>query len=110
MVTDPQRMRRTDPGNPDVCNVYEFHKLYTDQAAIDDINSACRNARIGCVECKKVMAANLIEAMAPIHEKRRFYESRPGLVADIIAEGSRKAGQVARETMRQVRAAVKIDY
>jgi tryptophanyl-tRNA synthetase len=110
MITDPQRARRSDPGNPDVCNVFEFHKLYTDGDTVARINAECRSAEIGCVECKKIMAERLIEAMAPICEKRRYFESRPGEVAEIIAEGNRKASLVARATMEQVRAALKITY
>lgn len=110
MVTDPQRARRSDPGNPEVCNVYEFHKLYTDQDTVSQIDTQCRNAQIGCVECKKLMAANLTQAMAPIHERRRYYQDRPEKVTEIIEQGSQKAGQVAQETMREVREALKINY
>lgn len=108
MITDPQRMRRSDPGNPDICNVFEFHKLYTDPATVERINTECRTAAIGCVECKKIMAANLAAAMAPIHEKRRYYEDHPEIITEIMENGSRKARQVAMETMQQVRHAVKI--
>jgi tryptophanyl-tRNA synthetase len=110
MVTDPQRARRSDPGNPDICNVYEFHKLYTPTATTSELFTQCRNAGIGCVECKKIMAANLIQALAPIHEKRRYYQGHPELVERIIAEGNQKARQVARQTMQEVRAAIKITY
>ena len=108
MITDPQRKRRKDPGNPDVCNVFEFHKLYTDKETVERINTACRTAQIGCVECKKSMAENLIKALEPIREKRTYYEARPDLVEEIITEGSNQARQVARQTMEEVRAAVKI--
>jgi tryptophanyl-tRNA synthetase len=110
MITDPQRARRSDPGNPDVCNVYEFHKLYTDAAANKEIDHQCRNAQIGCVECKKIMADNLLGALAPIHEMRRYYESRPEMINEIMVEGSRKARRVAVETMAQVKEAIKINY
>ncbi|MCJ8500765.1 tryptophan--tRNA ligase [Desulfatitalea alkaliphila] len=110
MVTDPQRMRRSDPGNPDVCNVFEFHKLYTDPAATATIHKQCRGAEIGCVECKKIMAENLIKGLAPIHERRRYYLERPDLVDQIVAEGNTKARRVAQQTMQEVRAAIKIDY
>jgi tryptophanyl-tRNA synthetase len=110
MVTDPQRARKSDPGNPEVCNVFEFHKLYTDQSTVNLIDKQCRDAEIGCVECKKIMAANLIKAMAPIHEKRRHYESHPEIVDEIMIEGSAKARQVAKETMAQVKDAVKMRY
>jgi len=110
MITDPQRARRSDPGNPDVCNVYEFHKLYTNPEMNRQIDKQCRGAEIGCVECKKIMADNLIKALAPLHEKRHYYLAHPEIVEEIMIEGSRKARQIAMETMQQVKAAVKIDY
>lgn len=110
MVTDPQRARKSDPGNPDVCNVFEFHKLYTDKATVEQIDKECRRATIGCVECKKIMAASLIEAMAPLHEKRHYYESHPEIVDQIMTEGSAKAHQVAIETMAQVKETLKMNY
>jgi tryptophanyl-tRNA synthetase len=110
MVTDPRRARRKDPGNPDICNVYEFHKLFTDQEKVAQINEQCHAAEIGCVECKKVMAENLVNAMAPIVEKRRYYVQRPDEVADIIEEGSRKARDIARQTMEEVRSAIHVTY
>jgi len=108
MITDPQRARRSDPGNPDVCNVYDFHKLYTDPQTVKEIDGQCRSAKIGCVECKQKMARGLTEALAPIREKRAYYEQRPQLVEEIMTEGSNRARVVACETMEVVRAAVKI--
>jgi tryptophanyl-tRNA synthetase len=110
MVTDPQRARRSDPGNPDVCNVFEFHRLYTDAEARQQIDRECRKAEIGCVECKRMMAENLIRALAPLQEKRGFYLSHPEIVQEIMIEGSRKARQIAMETLRQTKAALRIDY
>lgn len=108
MLTDPQRARKSDPGNPDICNVFEFHKLYSDSKTIDRINKECRTAEIGCVECKQIMAKYLIKALEPMREKREYYEARPQLIDDIIAEGCDKARRVARQTMAEVRAAIKI--
>jgi tryptophanyl-tRNA synthetase len=108
MLTDPQRARKSDPGDPDVCNVYEFHKFYSDSKTVDRINEECRTAKIGCVECKKIMAQNLIKALEPMREIREYYEARPQLVDDIIREGCDKARRVARRTMAEVRAAVKL--
>ena len=108
MITDPQRMRRSDPGNPDVCNVFTFHKIYTDPELVAKIDKECRAAKIGCVECKKIMAENLIKGLEPIREKRRYYEERPELVEEIIKDGGEKATAVARQTMEAVRSAVKI--
>lgn len=108
MITDPQRARRKDPGNPDVCNVFDFHKMYTPAETTAGIEQKCRTAEIGCVECKKNMARNLVEALAPIRERRRYYETRPDEVADIIEEGSRKAREIACETLAEVRAALQM--
>jgi len=108
MLTDIQRARRSDPGNPEVCNVFEFHKLYSDNQTIERINRECRSAEIGCVECKQIMAQNLIKALEPLREKREYYEAHPALVDDIIADGCEKARRVAHQTMAEVRGAVKI--
>jgi len=108
MITDPQRARRSDPGRPEVCNVFDFHNLYSPADTIQDVDRRCRTAEIGCVECKKMMAGYLIEALAPIRQQRAFYEARPELVEEIIATGARKAAQSARKTMEEVRAAVKM--
>jgi len=106
MVTDPNRARRKDPGNPEICNVFEFHKLYSPAAVVDEINGQCRSAAIGCVECKKIMAENLINALGPIREKRKYFEERPEMVREIIASGNQKAQAVARQTMQEVRRAI----
>ncbi|WP_372682698.1 tryptophan--tRNA ligase [Desulfosarcina sp.] len=108
MITDPQRMRRSDPGNPDVCNVFEFHKIYSGQDTVETVDPQCRSAEIGCVECKKIMAKNLIQAMEPLHERRAHFKAEPERVKEIIAIGSQKARAVAKETMEQVRAAIRI--
>ncbi|MGD9010105.1 MAG: tryptophan--tRNA ligase [Desulfobacteraceae bacterium] len=110
MITDPQRMRRSDPGNPDICNVFEFHKLYTDPEQVRQIDHDCRSAKIGCVECKKIMAKKLTEALASIRDKRHYYESNPDLVQQIMTDGSAKARKIAIETMAQVKNAIKISY
>lgn len=110
MVTDPQRLRRKDPGNPDICNVFEFHKLYTDQSTTEQIDGQCRSAGIGCVDCKKVMATNLIQSLGPISEKRHYFQDHPEMVRDIIETGSEKARRVALQTMTEVREAIKITY
>jgi len=108
MITDPQRMRRTDPGDPDVCNVFSFHKLYTESGKVMEIDQQCRTAEIGCVECKQIMAQSLIKALEPIREKRAYYEERTEEVDAIIREGNNRARKVARQTMKEVRAVVKV--
>ena len=108
MITDPQRMKKSDPGNPDICNVFEFHKLYSDQATVDRVNSECRAAEIGCVDCKKRMAEFLVTELAPVQEKRKYYEDRKQDVKEIIITGNEKASSVAKSTMEEVRTAIKI--
>ncbi|OQY59545.1 MAG: tryptophan--tRNA ligase [Desulfobacteraceae bacterium 4572_88] len=108
MITDPQRARKSDPGDPNICNVFDFHKLYSDAETVDEISEQCRSAKIGCVECKKIMAKHLSKALEPIREKRAYYEDHPEIVADIIVTGSNKAREVAQKTMEEVRASVKI--
>ncbi|HQL00590.1 MAG TPA: tryptophan--tRNA ligase [Smithellaceae bacterium] len=108
MFTDPQRMRRTDPGDPDICNVFSFHGLYSAPQTVSEINAACRVAEIGCIECKKKLASRIEETMAPIHERMDYYTSHLPEISDIIAAGNQKAADVARRTMEEVRAAVKI--
>jgi tryptophanyl-tRNA synthetase len=108
MITDPQRMRRSDPGDPDVCNVYDFHKLYSPPEVVQDVNRRCRTADIGCVECKRLMANHLNQFLDPIRERRRFYQERPALVEEIITAGSASARDTARRTMEEVRAAIKL--
>lgn len=108
MITDPQRMRKSDPGNPDVCNVYSFHEIYTDPADVTQIDTDCRSASVGCVECKKRMAANLIKGLGPIREKRMELEADRETIRNIVERGNEKARLIASETMRRVREAVKI--
>ncbi len=108
MITDPQRARKNDPGDPDVCNVFSFHKLYTDANTVATINEECRRAGIGCIECKKKLAASLTAALSPIRERRSYYIERPELVDDIMQEGTDRARQVARQTMAEVRGAIGI--
>jgi tryptophanyl-tRNA synthetase len=108
MITDPQRIRKSDAGNPDVCNVYSFHEIYTDPSAVDEINSDCRSASIGCVECKKRMAANLIKGLGPVREKRSELEADREIIRNIVERGNEKARLIASDTMGRVREAVKI--
>ncbi len=106
MVTDPARKRRTDPGNPDVCPVYDWHKLFSTRATLDWAARGCRTAGIGCIECKATMADHLIEWIAPVRERRMEYEKNPKRVLEILDAGGKKARVVAQETMGRVREAV----
>ena len=108
MITDPQRARRSDPGNPDVCNVFSFHQLYSDDDTIQRADRECRRAEIGCVECKELMAENLIRFLKPVHEKQASYRANPDSVSAIIEDGDQRARMVARETMEEVKAAISI--
>jgi len=106
MVTDPARKRRTDPGNPDVCPVYDWHKLFSPKETLDWAAQGCRTAGIGCIECKAKMADHLIAWIAPIRERRLEYEKHPARVLEIIDAGSKVARGHAQQTMARVREAV----
>jgi len=106
MVTDPARKRRTDPGNPDVCPVYDWHKLFSSPETLAWAAEGCRSASIGCIECKAKMADHLIQWIAPIRERRVQYEKNPARVLEVIDAGSKRARGVAKVTMDRVREAV----
>ncbi len=106
MVTDPARQRRSDPGNPDVCNVYSFHKIFTPKEKVEEINVECRRAGIGCVECKKLMAQNLNAYFAPIREKRQHLVNDPDATWDMLRDGAKRASAIAEATMVEVRQAI----
>ena len=108
MITDPQRARRSDPGDPSVCNVFSFHEIYSPGDTVSRIDEECRKAEIGCVECKKRMADALKRYLEPVRAVRRELEARPDHVRQIVSEGNEKAKQVAKSTMKEVREAVKI--
>jgi len=106
MVTDPARVRRTDPGNPDVCPVGDLHKIFSDKETMAKVDAGCRSAGIGCIECKKWAADSLLRVLAPIQERRRKYDENPKLVWDILEAGSARARNKAREVMQEVREAM----
>jgi tryptophanyl-tRNA synthetase len=106
MMTDPARKRRTDPGNPDVCPVYDWHKLFSPPEILKWSAKGCRTAGIGCIECKTAMADNLIKWIEPIRARREEFAAHPDKVLRIIDEGSVKAREVAQKTMARVREAV----
>jgi tryptophanyl-tRNA synthetase len=106
MVTDPARVRRTDPGNPDVCPVGDLHKIFSDKSTMAKVNEGCRSAGIGCIECKGWAADSLVKLLNPIQERRRKYEEKPRDAWDILEAGAEKARQAAAETMDGVRAAM----
>ena len=106
MVTDPARIKRTDPGNPDVCNVFSMHKIFSSPDEVSNIHVECRRAGIGCVDCKKLYAKNLNENLAPFRAKRAEFAARPDEVTEILYDGATRAKKIARQTMAEVRAAI----
>ena len=108
MFTDPQRMRKKDPGNPEICNVFTFHGLYSDEETVKEIDAGCRKAAIGCTDCKKMLARRIAAELAPIHERMDYYTNHMNEIHEIIAEGNRKAERIAGQTLEEVRTAVKI--
>jgi len=103
MVTDPQRVRRTDPGRPEVCPVFTLHKLFADEPTLKMIEEDCRSARIGCVQCKRMLAAEINAFLEPIRERRRYYEENRDELWTIFEEGSKKARETASRTLEEVR-------
>jgi tryptophanyl-tRNA synthetase len=106
MVTDPARIRLTDPGNPDVCNVFSFHKMFSGAEEIAMVNTECRRAGIGCVDCKKLMAKNLNESLVPFRTRREEFTLKPDEVWNILKDGAARASIIAEKTMEEVRTAV----
>jgi len=106
MVTDPARIRRNDPGNPDVCPVGDLHKIFSDKETIARVDTGCRTAGIGCIECKSWAADNIVKVLAPMQERRKKYEDNPRLAWDILEEGSTRARKIAEATMAQARDAM----
>ncbi len=109
-VTDPNRIKKDDLGNPDVCMVYYYHKLFTPEEACENCCRECKAGERGCVACKRELAENINKFLEPIREKRKYYEERPELVDKILIEGTEKARQTAIETMRKVKEAMKLNY
>ena len=106
MVTDPARMKRTDPGNPDICNVYTMHKIFSPPADVEMVNVECRRAGIGCVDCKKLLAKNMNNHLEPFRTKRAEFVAKPEYVLDVLEDGARRACVIAEKTMEEVREAM----
>ncbi len=108
-VTDPARIRKTDLGHPEVCTVYAYHQVFN-KDEVEEVEADCRGGKIGCVQCKKKLSDRLNGLLEPMRERRQVYLERPDLVKDILQEGTKKAHKVAKETMLEVRSAMKINY
>ena len=109
-VTDPNRIRKDDKGNPDICMVAYYHDLFTKKEEYKQVCEECRAGTRGCVACKKELAQNIIDFLAPMREKRKYYEKRPELVDKFLISGTEKARKTAKETMKKVKKAMRLDY
>jgi len=110
MPTDPARVRRNDPGNPNKCPVWEFHHVYSDESTKEWVDEGCRSASIGCIDCKQPLIESLLKEQKEIADRAQPYVEDPSLVRSIIADGCEKARDTADETMKQVRSAMNLDY
>lgn len=109
-VTDPNRIKKDDLGNPDICMVAYYHNLFTNEDDVKTVCEECRAGKRGCVACKKQLSKNIIEYLRPIREKRKYYEDNIEIVDGILKEGTEKARKTAKETMKKVKSAMKLDY
>ena len=109
-ITDPNRIKKDDLGNPDICMVAYYHKLFSTKEEVEEVCKECREGKRGCVQCKKQLAKNIAEELKPIREKRAYYEAHPEEVDKILLEGTLKAQKVAKETMKKVKKAMKLNY
>ncbi|MFQ5536808.1 MAG: tryptophan--tRNA ligase [Gemmatimonadota bacterium] len=109
-VTDPQRVRRSDPGRPEICNVFALHGFFTDEETREEIARRCRGAEIGCVDCKRILADNIADAFAPFRDRAAYYRSHPGKVRDILEHGAEQARALASQTLAEVRDRMGLDW
>jgi tryptophanyl-tRNA synthetase len=110
MQTDPQRVRRTDPGDPDKCPVWQLHQVYSGDDVKEWVQIGCRSAGIGCIECKQPVIEGMLKEQEPMRERARMYEEDPALVKKIVADGCERARKMAQETMRDVREAIGLSF
>ncbi len=108
-VTDPNKIKKDDPANPEVCMVYYYHNL-VNKDNCSTICSECKKGSRGCVNCKKELITAMTEFLKPIREKRKMYEENPSLVDEILINGTKNAKKVAEKKMKQVKEAIKINY
>ena len=110
MPTDPARVRRTDPGDPAKCPVWQLHEVYSNQSVRDWVQAGCRSAGIGCLECKQPVIDGVLDEQRPMRERAEAYLQDPTLVRNIIADGCEKARELAQDTMREVRESMGLRY
>lgn len=110
LFTDPNRIRRTDPGNPDICNLYQFHRIFSDDETQERVATQCRAAEIGCVDDKNLLADIIIAELAPIRKRREEIDRDPSIVWEVLRDGNRRAAERAEETLERVRTAMNLDY
>ena len=109
-VTDPQRVRKDDPGRPEVCNVYSLHEFFTSTEDLPDIAGQCRAGTRGCVACKRILADNIAREFAPFRERAAYFNDNPSDVLEILSQGAERASSIARETMEEVRSRMGMDW
>jgi tryptophanyl-tRNA synthetase len=105
-VTDPARVRKTDPGTPEVCNIYHLHKAFSPEPVVGEVAERCRTAGWGCIECKRVLHGHIEEELVPIRGRAAALRADPGQVSDALADGAERCRAIARETMREVKDAM----
>lgn len=108
-MTDPQRVRKSDPGRPDVCNIFQLHKAFNDEATVANVAQQCSTAGWGCMDCKKVLLEGMVQELTPIRRRSAELDAEPARVLDAIADGGRAARAIAQETMREVRDTIGLD-
>ena len=108
-MTDPQRVRRTDPGRPEVCNIFQLHKAFSPPATVDHVALQCSTAGWGCMDCKKVLLEGMIHEFTPIRARARELDAQPARVLDALADGARTARTLARATITEVRVRMGLD-
>jgi len=109
-VTDTARKRRNDPGNPDICNIFSYHKIFSSISEIEKIREGCRTASIGCLDCKRVLLDNIVKEIAPIREKQKELWNKENYVKEVITESSKRARKIARETLREVKKKIGLSF
>jgi tryptophanyl-tRNA synthetase len=110
MPTDPARVRRTDPGNPDICPVWQLHEVYSAAEVKDWVRSGCTSAGIGCLDCKQPIIDSILAELEPLQARAREFEQNPGRVRTILNDGTAAAREVARETLEEVRRVMGLGY